>query len=58
MELDHVRGIVDEMKIALNEAPLRRGGGMRYAPLALPRRRLLLSLAEVAFQRKGFLPDR
>jgi len=29
------------MKIALNEAPPRRGGGMKYAPLAFLRRRLV-----------------
>jgi hypothetical protein len=29
-------------RMTSDEAPLRRGGGMRYASLALPRRRLLL----------------
>ncbi len=29
------------MRMTSDEAPLRRGGGMKYAPLALPRRRLL-----------------
>jgi len=39
--MDHVRGVVDEMKIALDETPRRRGGGIQYALLALPRRRLV-----------------
>ena len=36
--------LVTDLRMTSDEAPLRRGGGMKYAPLALPRRRLLLSV--------------
>jgi len=35
-------------RMTSDEAPLRRGGGKRYAPLALPRRRLLLPVLALA----------
>jgi hypothetical protein len=45
-------------RMTSDEAPLRRGGGMQYAPLALPRRRLFLP-CRVASERKGlFTPGK
>lgn len=53
------------MRMTSDEAPLHGGGGMKYAPLALPRLpalnlfqgRLLLP-GRGAFQRKGLLHSR
>jgi Flp pilus assembly protein TadD len=42
IKLDYVRGVVDVLRMTSDEAPRRRGGGMKYAPLTSPRRRLLL----------------
>jgi len=38
---------VTDLRMTSDEAPLRRGGGMQYAPLALPRRRLLFPVLAV-----------
>jgi len=47
---------VTDLRMTSDEAPLRRGGGMKYASQALPRRRLLLADRVASWRRGFFMP--